>query len=65
MVSQSGIDALISTERACVWVLGGLLDDAQFERLMTEARDVFHPFVDPQGSVAFSMPALLITSDRT
>jgi hypothetical protein len=36
VVSQSGIDALMSTERACVWTLGGLLDDAQFERLMTE-----------------------------
>lgn len=65
IVRFASIDALISTERACVWTLGGLLDDAQFERLLTEARDVFQPFVDPQGSVAFSMPALLITSDRT
>ena len=31
-VRFASIDALVSTERACVWTLGGLLDDAQFER---------------------------------
>ena len=40
----------------------GLLDDAQFERLLLEARSVFQPFVDAQGKVAFAMPALLITA---
>jgi ubiquinone/menaquinone biosynthesis C-methylase UbiE len=63
-VRFASVDALVSTERACVWTLGGLLDDAQFERLLIEARSVFRPFVDAAGKVAFSMPALLITADK-
>jgi ubiquinone/menaquinone biosynthesis C-methylase UbiE len=63
-VHFASIDALVSTERACVWTLGGLLDDAQFERLRIEARSVFQPFVDPDGTVAFAMPALLITASK-
>jgi len=56
------IEALVSTERACVWTLGGLLDTGQFERLLDEAQGVLQPFVEPGGSVAFAMPALLITA---
>lgn len=56
------IDSLVSTERACVWTLGGLLDEAQFERLRIEAQPVLQPFVQVDGSVAFEMPALLITA---
>ena len=63
-VRFASIDALVSTERACVWTLGGLLDDAQFERLLIDARSVFRPFVDPDGKVAFAMPALLITAGQ-
>jgi hypothetical protein len=59
-VRFGSIDALVSTERACVWTLGGLLDDAQFERLRVESQRVFRPFVDAAGQVAFAMPALLI-----
>jgi hypothetical protein len=62
MVRFASVDELVSTERACVWTLGGLLDDGQFERLRAEARQVLDPFVDAQGQVAFSMPALLITA---
>ena len=61
-VRFASIDALVSTERACVWTLGGLLDDAQFARLLDEAKPVFQPFVDAGGRVAFAMPALLITA---
>jgi SAM-dependent methyltransferase len=61
-VRFASIDALVSTERACVWTLGGLLDEAQFERLRREAHSVFRPFVDEGGMVAFEMPALLITA---
>jgi SAM-dependent methyltransferase len=63
-VRFASIDALVSTERACVWTLGGLLDDAQFEQLRREARSVFRPFVDSDGMVAFVMPALLITASK-
>jgi SAM-dependent methyltransferase len=56
------IDALVSTEQACVWTLGGLLDDIQFGRLLSRARRVLRPFVQPDDSVAFEMPALVITA---
>jgi ubiquinone/menaquinone biosynthesis C-methylase UbiE len=61
-VRFASIDALVSTERACAWTLGNLLDDMQFERLRREAQSTFLPFVDAGGMVAFAMPALLITS---
>ncbi len=63
-VRFASIQALVSTERACAWTLGGLLDDAQFERLRSEAQGVFEPFVDDGGKVAFSMPALVIGAAR-
>jgi len=63
-VRFDSVDALVSTERACVWTLGGLLDDAQFARLRTEAQPVFEPFIEPGGQVAFAMPALLICADK-
>src|SRR3972149_4747585 len=52
--------ALVSTERACVWTLGGLLDADQFDRLLGEAEDSLRPFVTAEGTVAFVMPALII-----
>jgi ubiquinone/menaquinone biosynthesis C-methylase UbiE len=63
-VRFDSIDALVSTERACVWTLGGLLDDAQFERLRLEAQEAFRPFVDGSGQVAFAMPALLVCAGK-
>jgi trans-aconitate methyltransferase len=63
-VRFASIDALVSTERACIWTLGGLLDDAQFERLLREARRVLAPFVQRDGSVAFEMPVLIISARK-
>lgn len=63
-VRFASIDALVSTERACVWTLGGLLDDAQFERLRSAAQTEFKPFVAADGRVAFSMPALVIGASK-
>ena len=63
-VRFASIDALVSTERACVWTLGGMLDDAQLERLLIEARSLLRPFVNPDGKIEFSMPALLITAGK-
>jgi hypothetical protein len=63
-VHFASIDALVSTERACVWTLGGLLDDTQFERLRGAAQQVFGPFVDAGGKVVFAMPALVIRAAR-
>lgn len=64
VVRFRSIDALVSTERACAWTLGGLLDDDQFESLRREAQRTVRPFVDAAGSVAFAMPALLLTAAR-
>jgi len=58
------IDALVSTERACVWTLGGLLNDAQFDRLLRESQSALRPFVRGDGEVEFAMPALLITAGK-
>jgi uncharacterized protein (DUF1330 family)/SAM-dependent methyltransferase len=62
-VRFSSIESLISTERACVWTLGGLLDDEQFERLLAEAERALLPFV-ADGAVVFDMPALVITATK-
>jgi uncharacterized protein (DUF1330 family)/trans-aconitate methyltransferase len=58
------IEAMISTERACVMTLGGLLDDQQFERLLDEAKPALQPFAGTDGKVAFAMPALIITAAK-
>lgn len=63
-VRFASIDALVSTERACAWTLGGLLDDGQFECLRREAQGILAPFVVAGGMVAFQMPALLITGAK-
>jgi SAM-dependent methyltransferase len=64
-VRFASVDALVSAERACIWTLGGLLDDAQFARLLHEARRVLASFVLADGSVAFEMPALLIVARKS
>ena len=63
-VRFASIDALVSTERACVWTLGGLLDDAQFERLLGESDEALRPFAAADGKVAFDMPALIVTAAK-
>jgi ubiquinone/menaquinone biosynthesis C-methylase UbiE len=63
-VRFESIDALVSTERACAWTLGGMLDDRQCEALRREAQRALAPFVDAGGRVAFEMPALLVTAGR-
>jgi ubiquinone/menaquinone biosynthesis C-methylase UbiE len=56
---------LVSTERACVWTLGGLLDEGQFEQLLDAAKESLRPFVIADGTVAFAMPALVVTAGRS
>ena len=63
-VRFASIESLISTERACVWTLGGLLNDDQFKRLLTEAGRMLAPFVASSGDVVFDMPALVITASK-
>jgi SAM-dependent methyltransferase len=63
-VRFASIRAMISTERACVWTLGGLLDDAQFARLLAGAQQQLARLVQADGSVVFSMPALIATARK-
>ena len=61
LVRFKSIEALVSTERACVWTLGGLLDDGQFQRLLKEAETALRPFEAKEG-VVFDMPALIVVA---
>src|SRR5262245_45530078 len=65
IVSFASVDAMISTERACVWMLGGLLDDEQFALLRKRARDILQPFVRGEGSVQFDCPAHIVSATKT
>jgi hypothetical protein len=62
IVRFASIASLVSTERACAWTLGGVLDDHQFEQLSREADQAFQPFASPNSDIAFAMPALIVTA---
>jgi ubiquinone/menaquinone biosynthesis C-methylase UbiE len=57
--------SLVSTERACVWTLGGMLNDDQFAQLLKDAEAALRPFVGDDETVAFDMPALFITARKS
>lgn len=61
-VRFSSVEAMVSTERACVWTLGSLLDDDQYKRLRREAERALQPFVDGAGGVSFDCPAHIVTA---
>ena len=63
-VRFKSIQSLVSTERACVWTLGGLLDEDQFDRLLEASEESLRPFATADGTVSFVMPALVITADK-
>ncbi|NTU79844.1 MAG: methyltransferase domain-containing protein [Chloroflexales bacterium] len=64
-VQFGSIAALVSAERACVWTLGGLLDDVQFAQLLAAAEERLRPFQAADGAVTFGMPALIITATQS
>ena len=64
-VRFSSIADLVSTERACVWTLGGILDGEQFDRLLGELQTALAPFAGPDGTVVFDMPALIVTARKS
>jgi SAM-dependent methyltransferase len=63
-VRFKSIDALVSTERACVWTLGGVLTDEQFARLLKESETALNPFVIDSGTIEFDMPSLIIRAQK-
>ena len=46
------------------WTLANMIDDAQFDLLCTEAERVLQPFTAADGTVAFDLPAHLITATQ-
>lgn len=58
------IAELVATERACVWTLGGILDQAQFDLLLRESEEALQPFIDDDGIVSFDMPALFLMARK-
>lgn len=63
-VRFGSVASLVSTERACAWTLGGVLDHDQFSRLLEEAPTALAPFVASDGTVVFDMPALILTAAK-
>ena len=63
-VRFASVASLVSTERACAWTLGGLLDEHQFAQLLENSESALGPFVAPDGAVVFDMPALILTASR-
>lgn len=63
-VRFASIDAMVSTERACVWTLGGVLSDEQFQRLLDQSQSALQTFEARDGSIEFDMPALVITARK-
>ncbi len=55
----------MSTERACVWTLGGVLTDQQFERLLKDSEPVLRPFLNDAGNIEFDMPSLIIKARKS
>jgi SAM-dependent methyltransferase len=63
-VRFDSIQSMISTERACVWTLGGLLDGTQFELLSREAKTALQPFICSDGTIAFGIIALVVSAQK-
>lgn len=64
-VRFASIADLVATERACVFTLGGLLDNAQFDRLLETAQESLQPFAGSDGKIVFGMPALIVTATKS
>ncbi|MGX9855364.1 class I SAM-dependent methyltransferase [Limimaricola variabilis] len=64
-VRFKSIDSLVSTERACVWTLGGVLTDEQFDRLLREAEAALKLFVVDGDVIEFDMPALIVKAQKS
>ncbi len=65
LVRFDSIRDLVAAEHACVWSLGGVLDQDQFATLLTAAEDAFANFVGEDGRVRFDMPALILTAGKS
>ena len=46
------------------WTLADRLDDAQFDRLLREARAALKPFMAADGTVSFEAPAHIVAASK-
>lgn len=46
------------------WTFADMIDDAQYQRLLQEAEKELRQFVTPEGTVAFRLPAHIVTSTK-
>lgn len=63
-VRFDSIDAMINTEHACVWTLGGVLDAQQYAQLRQAAQDALRVLVGGDGRVQFDCPAHIVTARK-
>lgn len=64
IVRFASVAELVATERACIWTLGGILDQNQFDLLLRHAEQALGQFADADGEVRFNMPALIVTARK-
>ena len=57
----ASIEAWVTTDIKG-WTLADMIDEVQFQSLLTEAEKVLQPFVTPEGTVVFSSPAHIISA---
>ncbi|RMF02717.1 MAG: methyltransferase domain-containing protein [Chloroflexi bacterium] len=55
------IEAWVTTD-VKGWTLADMIDEAQFQQLLVEAKKALQPFVTSNGSVAFTSPAHIVTA---
>ena len=46
------------------WTFADMIDDAQYQRLLPEAEKELRQFVTPEGTVAFRLPAHIVTATK-
>jgi ubiquinone/menaquinone biosynthesis C-methylase UbiE len=46
------------------WTLSDMIDEGQYQQLLQEAEKELAPFVTPQGTVEFHMPAHIVTATK-
>lgn len=63
-VRFGSIASMVSTERACVWTLGGILDDDQFALLLDRSEGSLRPFLAADGAIRFDMPTLILSARK-
>jgi len=57
----ASIEAWVTTDIKG-WTLADMIDEVQFQQLLTEAENVLQPFATPDGTIAFSSPAHIVTA---